>query len=96
MEIGDSLIRAKTSLMTRFNPLAAEPSWSVRRAETAAHIAMKEFVEQPVVAEMRVLLLNRPVAEDRPGPSSPRRKMRHIGAKAALMAFLLRSQCPTR
>ena len=53
--------------------------------------------EQQVVAEMRVLLLNRRVAEDGAG-AGPRRAERcgTIGAKAALMAFQLRSQCPTR
>ena len=66
----------------------------MRRAETVARIAMKE---QQVVAEMRVLLLNRRVAEDGAG-AGPRRAERcgTIGAKAALMAFQLRSQCPTR
>ena len=69
----------------------------MRGAETAARIAMKEFVEQQVVAEMRVLLLNRRVAEDRAGAVlAAQKRCGTIGAKAALMAFLLCSQCPTR
>src|SRR5580692_57464 len=42
------------------------PAGLVRGAETAAGIAVEEFVEQHIVAEMRVLLLDRRVAEDRP------------------------------
>ena len=53
--------------------------------------------EQQVVAEMRVLLLNRRVAEDRAGAVlAAQKRCGTIGAKAALMAFLLCSQCPTR
>jgi hypothetical protein len=38
----------------------------MRSAETAAGFSVEVFVEQYVIAELRVILLGRPVTKDRP------------------------------